>query len=137
LNIGEYIAIAAINRAIHPKSKHALFEWFSNTTLWRHLPKASKTALSSQRFWDHMNQISPEKTLIIWKQLIRDVVKHEKIELSSICYDGTNFYTFLDTFNARCKIAKRGKNKQGRANLRQVSYALFCSAQEQIPLYYT
>jgi transposase len=136
LNIGEYIAIAAINRAIHPKSKHALFEWFSNTTLWRHLPKASKTALSSQRFWDHMNQISPEKTLIIWKQLIRDVVKHEKIELSSICYDGTNFYTFLDTFNARCKIAKRGKNKQGRANLRQVSYALFCSAREQIPLYY-
>lgn len=137
LNIGEYIAIAAINRAIHPKSKNAFFDWFSNTTLWRYLPKASKNALNSQRFWDHMNHITYEKTLIIWKQIVREIVKQEEIPLSSVCYDGTNFYTFIDTFNARCTIAKRGKNKQGRANLRQVSYALFCTAQEQIPLYYT
>jgi len=136
LSIGEYIAIAAINRAIHPKSKHALFQWFSTTTLWRYFPDVSKTGLSSQRFWDHMNQISPEKTLSIWQQIIQEVVEQENIALSSVCYDGTNFYTFIDTFNARCTIAKRGKNKQGRANLRQVSYALFCSAREQLPLYY-
>jgi transposase len=42
----------------------------------------------------------------------------------------------MDTFNARCDIAKRGKNKQGRSNLRQVSYALFCHAESQVPLYY-
>jgi transposase len=51
-------------------------------------------------------------------------------------YDGTNFYTFIDTFNTRCHIARRGKNKQGRSNLRQVSYALFCGADGQLPLYY-
>ncbi len=136
LNIGEYIALAAINRAIHPKSKNALFTWFSNTTLRRFLPDASKTALSSQRFWDHMNHISHEKTLSIWTKIIRDVMEQEKIALSSVCYDGTNFYTFIDTFNARCTIAKRGKNNQGRANVRQVSYALFCSAREQLPVYY-
>lgn len=33
-----------------------------------------------------------------------------------------------------CTLPKRGKNKQGRNNLRQVSYALFCTAAEQIPL---
>lgn len=136
LSIGEYIALAAVNRAIQPKSKHAFFEWFSNTTLWRYLPEASKTALNSQRFWDHMNHISHEQTLSIWKRIIRDVVNQHHIDLSSVCYDGTNFYTFIDTFNARCTMAKRGKNKQGRANLRQVSYALFCSTQEQLPLYY-
>ena len=66
----------------------------------------------------------------------RIVVDRERIDLSSICYDGTNFYTFLDTFNTRCSLAARGKNKQGRDNLRQVSYALFCAADGQLPLFY-
>ncbi|MDY6909378.1 MAG: hypothetical protein SWC40_05475 [Thermodesulfobacteriota bacterium] len=47
-----------------------------------------------------------------------------------------NFYTFIDTFNVRCGIAKRGKNKQGRCNLRQISYALFCASDGHMPLYY-
>ena len=58
------------------------------------------------------------------------------VSLESICYDGTNFYTFIDTFNARCDLPRRGKNKQGRANLRQVSYALFCCEDGQLPLFY-
>jgi transposase len=64
------------------------------------------------------------------------VVKREQIDLSSLLYDGTNFYTFIDTFNVRCEIAKRGKNKQGRSNLRQVSYALFCCSDGHLPLFY-
>ncbi len=136
LSIGEYIAIAAINRAMHPMSKNCLFEWFSKTILRRQFPKASRTALSSQRFWYHMDQIHPDMALTLWRNIIKDVVKREAIDLSSVCYDGTNFYTFIDTFNVRCKLAKRGKNKQGRADLRQISYALFCSAKEQVPLYY-
>src|SRR5213593_3169701 len=63
-------------------------------------------------------------------------MRRESIELSQICYDGTNFYTFIDTFNLKCQVAKRGRNKQGRCNLRQVSYALFCSTDEQLPLFY-
>ena len=49
---------------------------------------------------------------------------------------GTNFYTFIDTFNLKCQVAKRGKNKQGRGNLRQVSYALFCTTDGHLPLFY-
>ena len=136
LSTGEYVALAALNRAIDPQSKSALFNWFANTSLRRHLPHASKAALASQRFWDHMERLDARLTLAIWKALIRDVIRREAIDLSSVCYDGTNFYTFMDTFNGRCHIAKRGKNKQGRANLRQVSYALFCQADAQVPLYY-
>ena len=47
-----------------------------------------------------------------------------------------NYLTVIETFHGRCDIAKRGKNKQGRAHLRQVSYALFCHADSQVPLYY-
>lgn len=136
LSTGEYMALAAVNRAICPSSKRAMWDWFSQTALVRYLPHASKTALISQRFWDHMDRIEGDASLNIWKSILQGVVKREGIDLSSICYDGTNFYTFIDTFNTRCEIASRGKNKQGRDNLRQISYALFCSADGHMPLFF-
>lgn len=134
LTVGEYLSIAAINRALSPTSKRSMWEWFSQTALLRRLPHATPAALSSQRFWDHMEKI--DKPLAIWQDILTGVVKREAIDLSSVSYDGTNFYTFIDTFNTKCTIAKRGKNKQGRNNLRQISYALFCSADSHMPLYY-
>ena len=136
LTTGQYLSIAAINRAISPRSKRSMWDWFCQTVLRRRLPSASPAALASQRFWDHMDSVTPETAAAIWKDLLAGVVKEEQIDLSSIGYDGTNFYTFLDTFNTRCGLAARGKNKQGRDNLRQVSYALFCAADGQLPLFY-
>jgi transposase len=136
LSVGEYIALAAMNWASHPLSKKAMGEWFFKSRWVQGFPQVSRATLASQRFWDHRDRLSPETALMIWRNLITAVVKSEAIKISSICYDGTNFYTFIDTFNSRCLLAKRGKNKQGRSNLRQINYALFCSAGEQIPLYY-
>mgnify|MGYP005848362493 CR=1 FL=1 len=136
MSVGEYISIAAINRAIKPNSKRSMWDWFSQTALIREIPNASQANLTSQRFWDHMDKIKGETALSIWKNVLANGVAREEIDISSVSYDGTNFYTFIDTFNTRCEIAKRGKNKQGRGNLRQVSYALFCSEDSHIPLYY-
>jgi len=136
LSVGEYLVIAALNRAMQPHSKRSLWEWFVNTTLRRHFPKATKEALASQRFWDHMHRLTQDTALSIWKGLLQRVVQQAAVDLSNISYDGTNFYTFLDTFNSRCPLARRGKNKQGRNNLRQVSYALFCAADGPLPLFY-
>lgn len=136
LSTGEYIGVASVNRAIRPNSKRSMWSWFSQTVLLRYLPDASKESLSSQRFWDHMDRLDGDKPAQIWKNIIKGVAEREKIDLSSVSYDGTNFYTFIDTFNVRCQIAKRGKNKQGQSNLRQVSYALFCSADGHMPLFY-
>jgi transposase len=136
LSTGEYLAIAAINRAIYPNSKRSMWDWFSQTALLRYYSHASKAAMSSQRFWDHMDRIQGETAASIWKNILIGTIKREAVDFSSISYDGTNFYTFIDTFNIRCQVARRGKNKQGRGNLRQVSYALFCSADGHIPLFY-
>jgi len=135
LTTGQYMAVAAVNRAIRPKSKRSMWEWFSQTALLRFFPSASKAALGSQRFWNHMGRVDADTAMAIWKRILSRVVKAEDIDLSSISYDGTNFYTFIDTFNVRCKMAKRGKNKQGRSNLRQISYALFCASDGHMPLY--
>src|SRR2546430_1182095 len=136
LSTGDYIRLAAINRACKPVSKQAMWDWVSRTSLPRVWPAASAAQLTSQHFWDHMERIQPETAQAIWQQLIAAVLQREQIALSQICYDGTNFYTFIDTFNLQSQLAKRGKNKQGRSNLRQVSYALFCTTDEHLPLFY-
>jgi transposase len=128
--------LAAINRAYDPVSKQAMWDWLTRTCLVRLWPEAAAAQLTSQRFWDHMDRIESATAQAIWQQLIAAVLQREQIELSQICYDGTNFYTFIDTFNLKCQVAKRGKNKQGRCNLRQVSYALFCSTDGHLPLFY-
>jgi transposase len=136
LSTGDYLRLAAINRACEPVSKQAMWDWVSGTSLPRVWPEASAAQLTSQHFWDHMERIPPETTQAIWQQLIAAVLQREQIALSQICYDGTNFYTFIDTFNLQSQLAKRGKNKQGRSNLRQVSYALFCTTDGHLPLFY-
>ena len=136
MSIGDYITVAAVNRAISPVSKQSMWDWFVKTTLRRFLPDASEAGLSSQRFWDHMDAVPEDTAQTVWKNIITATLAREKIDLSHISYDGTNFYTFISTFNSRCTVARRGKNKQGRGNLRQVSYGLFCSRDGQIPLFY-
>jgi transposase len=136
LSTGDYIRLAAVNRAYDPVSKQAMWDWVTRTCLPRLWPEASEAQLSSQRFWDHMDRIDAATAQTIWQQLIAQLLQREQIDLSQICYDGTNFYTFIDTFNLKCQVAKRGKNKQGRCNLRQVSYALFCSTDGHWPLFY-
>ncbi len=135
LTVGQYLAVAAVNRAIRPVSKQGMWEWFTGTTLRRYLPEATEAALASQRFWDHMEAIAPATALEAWRAIIGPTIRRESVDLSRVCYDGTNFYSFINTFNLRSSLAARGKNKQGRGNLRQVSYAVFCS-RDGLPLYY-
>lgn len=136
LSPGTYLALAAINRAVRPVSKRKLWDWLAGTVLVREVPAVSEEALSSQRFWDHFEAWEPDALRALWKGLLERAVQREGLDLSRLCYDGTNFHTFIDTFNVQNHLAQRGKNKQDRANLRQVSYALVCAARGQWPLYY-
>jgi transposase len=136
LSIGTYLTLAAMNRAIQPVSKRSMWHWFQDTILLRRFPQITKETLSSQRFWDNLAALDSEKIEPAWLKLIQSVLTREPIDLSCISFDGTNFYSFIGSFNLRCSLAKRGKNKQGRTNLRQVNYARFCTRKDQIPLYF-
>jgi len=136
LSLGEYLAIAATNRAMDPVSKRGMWEWFSSTTLLRRLAHATPEALNSQRFWDHMKRVTRDGARQIWQKIIGNVFAGEPLKGADVSYDGTNFYTFISTFNIRSELAQRGKGKQGRNNLRQVSYALFCTRTGGLPLFY-
>ena len=97
LTIGEYITLAAVNRAIRPVSKRGIWEWFAGTSLRRCLPTVQEGMFSSQRFWDHMDSVSTKQAGDTWAEIIGGIVSHEGVDLSRVSYEGTNFYTFINT----------------------------------------
>ncbi|MBU2645308.1 IS1634 family transposase [bacterium] len=136
LSVGFYLALAAINRGIEAVSKRSMWNWFRDTILVRAFPQADKTSLSSQRFWDNMSGVTEDHIRKAWMKLVNATLDRERIDLSCASFDGTNFYSFIGSFNTRCSLAKRGKNKQGRRDLRQINYALFCTRKDHFPLYF-
>jgi transposase len=135
LSVGHYLVLAAINRAAWPKSKRAFTEWYQGTVLARLVP-ALPDELRSQRFWDHMNLFESEHFAPMQRELLCRI--HERFPLGAqfLVYDTTNYYTFIHTFNSRPSLPQRGKNKQKRADLRQISLALVVDEERGLPLYY-
>jgi len=130
--VGQYMLIAAINRAAHPTSKSALAEWFENTVGPR-LFAINPKQLTSQAFWNHMDMLKKDDLINIENALLTRLIQEFKIDLNCLLYDGTNFYTYINT-KTKGKLAKRGHNKQKRKDLRQVSLGMMTSVDFQIPL---
>jgi len=136
LSVGHYLVISAINRAICPKSKSAFAEWYNSTVLCRLIP-ATKEELSSQRFWDHMDMVEPTHIEMIQKGLLKKICNLFAIDKKFLIYDTTNYYTFISTFNARASLPQRGRSKQKRSDLRQISLAVVTDEQNGFPLYHS
>lgn len=131
--VGTYLLVAAINRCVAPCSKASIGEWFGTTAL-RRLLDIETRQLTSQRFWDNMDRVSPEAIVAIERDLVAHMVREFDIDLRRVLFDATNFFTFIDTFNDRCTLAQRGKGKEGRTALRIVGLALLVSADFHVPL---
>jgi transposase len=131
--VGTYLLVAAINRCVAPCSKASIADWFKDTAL-RRLVDVQTRQLTSQRFWDNMDRVSSDDIAQIEEKLVTHMVKAFDIDLSKVLFDGTNFFTFIDTFNERCTVAQRGKNKEGRRALRIVGLSLLVSADFHVPL---
>ena len=135
LSVGHYLVLAAINRAIWPKSKRAFAEWYRGTVLARLVPAPSEE-LSSRRFWDHMDLCEADHLARIQQELLGRISQRFPLGDRFLVYDTTNYYTFVHTFNSRPSLPQRGKNKQKRTDLRQISLALVVDEERGLPLYY-
>jgi len=135
ISVGTYLTLAALNRCLAPTSKAGMADWYESTVLRRLLP-VPRPALTSQRFWDHMSYLDAEKIAAIEQDLTRTLIERFQIDLSCLLYDTTNFYTFIDTFNAAPSLAQRGKSKQKRMDLRIVGLALLVTRDFHIPLFH-
>ena len=135
LTVGESLTLVAIGRACCATSKRAFAEWARTTTLGQ-LADVEVDRLTSQHFWDQMDQLPIELIEPIEREVIADVVQRFQIPLDTLLFDATNFFTFIASSNVRCELPARGKQKQKRNDLRQVGVALLCSRQHGIPLWH-
>lgn len=134
-SVGDYILLAALNRAVDPCSKRAFAHWYERTSLKRLLP-VPKVKLSSQRFWDAMDQIRAGDCQEIFHRLAKRAVELFGIADEVICFDTTNFFTFIASTNERTKLARRGRNKAKRHDLRQIGLGLAVSQLDRLPLFH-
>lgn len=134
-SVGQYLTLAALNRALAPCSKMAIGDWYERSVL-RRLWRFEKKAFSSQRFWDHMSMVSEEAIETIQAALAPRVRYEFGLDAEVLLYDTTNFFTFLSTVNDRCALAQRGHNKAKRHDLRQVGLALLVTQDFQVPLFH-
>lgn len=127
------LLLAAIQRIVNPGSKNSFSEWIAGTTLPYYMNFDAED-ISSQLFWSQMDGITDEQILEAEKQIYNKISSIFNININKLSLDYTNFYTYIDSFNSRNTIAKRGKNKQKRFDLRQVSLALVVSKELNIPI---
>jgi transposase len=133
LTVGESLVAAMIARACAPRSKRAFADW-ANTTYLPDLMHFTSSDLTSQHFWDQMHAMPVEKLAVIEHELVQEVVRIEQLHLQALAYDTTNFYTHIASTNLRPELPQRGKNKQGRHDLRQLGLALVVDQVTQLPL---
>lgn len=112
LSPGQYLLLAAINRAVCPTSKLQFADWYRQTVLTRLLP-ADPASLSSQSFWNHMDLVGPEHILEFEKQMSQRLVERLQLDLRALVYDGTNFFTYINS-RTPAELPQRGHNKQKR-----------------------
>jgi hypothetical protein len=110
LSSGQYLLLAAINRAVSPTSKLQFADWYQQTVLTRLLP-ADPAALSSQNFWNHMDLVTAEHVLECEKQITQRLIQRFQLDLRALVYDGTNFFTYVNT-RTPAELPQRGNKRR-------------------------
>lgn len=134
LSVGQYLLLAALNRAVHPTSKRQFTEWYRGTALVRLIP-ATAQQLSSQTFWNHLDFVEERHIRAAERELSQRLIERFQLSLRTLTYDGTNFFTFIDT-HSPAALPQRGHNKQKRNDLRQVSLGMLVSTDFHVPLFH-
>jgi transposase len=123
LSAGTYLALAALNRVVDPRSKRGLADWWRATAADR-FTKIGASALDHRRFWDAMHAVTLEDLEEISRRIALRMVALFGLDCSSVALDMTNFATFIATANGKAPVAQRGKAKQKRSDLRLVGLGL-------------
>lgn len=127
------LLLAMIQRAVEPGSKREFSSWVKTTSLPYHL-RVDQVNLDSASFWEAMDGISEEQIEEAWNRIMKQLFERYQINLKSSHLDYSNYFTFINTKNGRCIIAKRGHNKQKRDDLLQFCLAALTSVTLKVPI---
>ena len=132
ISVGEYVALAVINRIAEPCSKNAIAGWYEDTWLSREL-KYNPESLTSQAYWNNLKHLTREAISAIEIKLDKYLLKFFEINLDCLLFDPTNFHTFIKTFK-RGELPRRGKAKSGRTDLNLIALSLIVTKDKGIPI---
>jgi transposase len=136
ISVGTSMLLAAINRSVGPVSKAAFCDrWFDKTVLAKFFPEANKKNLSSQGFWNNMHLLEQDQISKIETDIVKNVVKEYNISTECLLFDNTNFFTYINS-TSESKLAKRGKSKEHRNDLKLVGLSLMVSNDFNMPLFH-
>jgi transposase len=132
-SVGTYLALAALNRVVAPRSKLAFAGWWQSTAGDR-LVRLPAAALEHRRFWDAMDALPVKALRAAERAIAARMVEVFDLDLAGLVLDMTNFATFVDSANQRNTIAARGHAKQKRLDLRLVGVGLVVTADGGVPV---
>ena len=72
----------------------------------------------------------------IESELLDRILRLYQLDSEMLFFDTTNTFTFIDSTNQRGTIARRGKNKQKRNDLRQVGLAMVVTRENMVLLFH-
>ena len=132
--VGEFFLYSVFNHMIESVSKNRLEEWYERTAVQQIRPVMIKE-LTSQRYWEKWDRVGEKALKKIALAFFERVWEVEQPSADCLLFDTTNYYTFMAS-KTESELAMRGKNKEGRHNLRQVGLGLLVARDSRLPLYY-
>ncbi len=133
MSLGDLLYAVVANRAIAPRSKRQLADWYATTDMLNIRPVRLES-LRPQYFWNHFDRVTREDLQAITERFFAAVGQLAP-QSDHLFFDTTNDFTYLDA-RTPSELAKRGYNKAGKHQLRQVGLALMTERASGLPVYY-
>lgn len=133
-SVGEYFLYCVLNRMCRAVSKNKLASWYEKTAI-QSIRATEISQLTSQRYWDKWERVSALDLKKIAGAFFEKVWALAGPAADCLLFDTTNYYTFMAS-DTPSELARRGKNKEGRDNLRQVGLGLLVASDKRLPLHY-
>ena len=127
------LLLIALQCICSPGSKNEFQSWVETTTLPYEQSLSAKN-LSSDHFWKQMSNITESEIAKAENVLVQRILSLYDFGIEKIALDYTNYFTYISSSHDRCQLAKRGRNKQKRHDLRQYSLALITTKDSGLPL---
>jgi transposase len=133
--VGEYFLYCVWNRMVEAVSKNRIAQWYHHTAI-QHIRPVDLNELTSKRFWEKWDRVSEADLRQIARIFFERIWQAESPGADCLLFDTSNYYTFMAS-HTPSELAQRGKNKEGRHNLRQIGLGLLVARGTRLPIYYS
>ncbi len=132
ISVGQYMAIAILNRCIQPCSKEKIRQWYEMGYLPNLVP-TSDFYMDADAYSNHFAYFDESIIETIETKLMAKVQQEFGVQWNHLMFDPTNFYTYINP-DEDAILPQHGHSKENRVTLNLIGLSLVTSADGGIPL---